>query len=182
MPTPPDFTNGTPLDASSLNAVGLWLVKTQTIGAGVSSVTVNTAFTADYDNYRVVVTGGTQSSSNSIVTMTLTASGVSSTANYYATFPFTAYTGGAFTILNTNNGAGWPYVAMSLNNGLSGAFDVYQPAIAAKTSFGGFTNRGDISGFVSGYHNASTSYDGFNLAINAGTMTGGIIRVYGYRN
>jgi hypothetical protein len=112
----------------------------------------------------------------------LKASGTASSANYYGTFPFTAYSGSAFTILNTNNGTGWPYVAMSLNSGLSGGFDVYQPFIAGKTSFGGFSNRGDISGFVSGYHNVSTAYDGFSLTINAGTMTGGTIRVYGYRN
>ena len=55
MPTPPDFTAYTSLAAASLNKVGLWLVKTQAVGSGVSSVTVSSCFSADYDNYLVTV-------------------------------------------------------------------------------------------------------------------------------
>jgi hypothetical protein len=182
MATPPTFSAGSVLTAAQMNQLGLFLIKTETIGATVTAVEIEDVFTSDFENYRVVVTGGTQTSANSILIMQLMSGGSPSVANYYATFPFTAYAGSSFTILNTNNGASWPYVAMSLNNGLSGAFDVYQPATSNKTSFGGFTNRGDISGFTSGYHNVSSAYDGFKLSINAGTMTGGIVRIYGYRN
>ena len=56
--TYPTFTNGQVLPASDLNAIGLWLVKSQTVGTGVSSVTVSNAFSADFDNYRIIYSGG----------------------------------------------------------------------------------------------------------------------------
>ena len=108
---------------------GLQLVKSQAVGTGVSSVTVTDAFSADYANYRIIVEGGTQSAVSPVVSFQLASGGVASTANYYATFIFTAYSGSTFNALNTNNGINWPYVAMSLNDGLSGAFDVYQTII-----------------------------------------------------
>ena len=54
--TYPVFATGDVLNASDMNAVGLWLVKTQTIGSGVGSVAVTGAFSADYDNYKIIVT------------------------------------------------------------------------------------------------------------------------------
>jgi hypothetical protein len=61
MATPPDFTTGAVLTAAQMNAVGLWLVKTQTVGSAVPDVTVTDAFSADYDNYKILYTGGTAS-------------------------------------------------------------------------------------------------------------------------
>jgi len=55
MATPPTFTNGTPLYQESLNAIGLWLVKSQTVGTGVSVQNVTSCFSADFDNYVVTV-------------------------------------------------------------------------------------------------------------------------------
>jgi hypothetical protein len=169
-------------NAPAQNPTGMELIKTQTIGTSVSSVNINNAFTDDYANYRIIIDGGTQTAVSPVISLQLTAAGTASTVNYYATFIFTFYSGTTMNILNTNNGANIPYVAMSLNDGLSGGFDVYQPKVAGKTSFGGFTNREDISGYVSGFHSPTTSYDGFVLILNSGTMTGGTIRVYGYRN
>jgi hypothetical protein len=40
MATPPDFSSGAVLTAAQMNSVGLWLVKTQTVGTTVSSVAV----------------------------------------------------------------------------------------------------------------------------------------------
>jgi hypothetical protein len=40
MATPPDFSSGAVLTAAQMNSVGLWLVKTQTVGTAVSSVAV----------------------------------------------------------------------------------------------------------------------------------------------
>ena len=37
MATPPDFSSGQVLTSSAMNSVGLWLVKTQTVGTAVSS-------------------------------------------------------------------------------------------------------------------------------------------------
>ena len=56
--TYPSFSAGEVFRAQDANAVGLWLVKSQTIGTGVSSVTVTDAFSADYDSYKIVISGG----------------------------------------------------------------------------------------------------------------------------
>jgi hypothetical protein len=39
----------------------LTLIKTQTIGTAVSSVTVTGAFSTTYDNYKIIVSGGVAS-------------------------------------------------------------------------------------------------------------------------
>jgi len=53
----PSFASGEVLTAADMNAVGLWLVKTQTVGTGVPSVVVTDAFSANYDNYLVTISG-----------------------------------------------------------------------------------------------------------------------------
>ena len=50
MATPPTFSSGSVLTAAQMNAVGLWLVKTQTVGTAVSSVSVTDVFSSNYDN------------------------------------------------------------------------------------------------------------------------------------
>ena len=57
----PVFASGDVLNASDMNAVGLWLVKTQTIGSAVSSVSVTNAFSSNYENYYITVSGGVAS-------------------------------------------------------------------------------------------------------------------------
>ena len=55
MATPPVFSAGAVLTAAQMNAVGLWEIKTQTIGTGVASFEVTGAFSSDYDNYKIVI-------------------------------------------------------------------------------------------------------------------------------
>jgi len=45
------------LSTSRANPVGLDLVKTQTVGTAVSSVTVSDAFSSSYDSYKIIATG-----------------------------------------------------------------------------------------------------------------------------
>jgi hypothetical protein len=54
MATPPDFTNGTPLDASSLNAVGLWRTAFTSFSSA-PTVEVQNCFNADFRNYKVFI-------------------------------------------------------------------------------------------------------------------------------
>ncbi len=54
MATPPDFTTGAVLTAAQMNAVGLWLVKTQTFTTQ-TNVDVTSVFTSDYENYIAIV-------------------------------------------------------------------------------------------------------------------------------
>jgi hypothetical protein len=180
--TYPVFASGDVLNASDMNAVGLWLVKTQTIGTGVSSVIVSDCFTTDYENYKIVISGGTQTSANGLLTMQLRTGGTTSATLYFNTFIYSPFTGGVLTA-NTNNGTGWAYIASALGNvGWSCSIDVLQPRIATYTSIIGGNSRGDLGGTVQGYHGVTTAYESAVFTVGAGTMTGGTIKVYGYRN
>lgn len=177
----PTFNNGDVLPASDLNAIGLWLVKSQTIGNGVTSVIVSDCFNSDFENYKIVISGGTQSAANGLLTMQLRTGGTTSATLYFNTFIYSPYTGGVLTA-NTNGGTGWAYVASALgNSGWTCSIDVLQPRVPAYTTILGSNARGDLGGTVQGYHGVFTAYESAVFTVGAGTMTGGTIQVYGYR-
>ena len=179
MATPPDFSSGAVLTAAQMNAVGLWLVKTQTIGSAVSSVSVTDAFSADYDNYKIIVSGGTASASSNL-NLRL---GASATA-YYGGLIFMAYTAGV-TSAGLNNGSSIPWVGSGEAAGLQVNLDLLNPFLAKVTTFNGSyagNATGSIAGNLNGFHNSAVSYSAFTLFPASGTLTGGTIRVYGYRN
>jgi len=157
----------------------LWLVKTQTIGTAVSSVTVTDAFSADYDNYRIVITTNSGSTSAAFF-LRLTGS---STAYYYSNIQnnFTASNGTE----KAQNATGWRIGSNDGTNGTYAILDVMRPNLA-QVSFMSFNGIfGDTSGtswYGGGMHNVASAYTGFEIFPNAGTFTGGTIRVYGYRN
>ena len=178
MATPPDFSSGAVLTAAQMNAVGLWLVKTQTIGTAVSSVTVTGAFSTDYENYLITVSGGANSINGSAFNLKLG----STTTGYYYSLSYSAYnttpaaTGGA----NVGN---WDYVGSGQTTGLNAVIELNSPFLSKGTSIrASIANSTFYAGNQAGYLNNSTSYTSFILATAVGTMTGGTIRVYGMRN
>ena len=163
---------------SAVNGLGLFIVKTQTIGTAVSSVTVTGAFSADYESYRIIVSGGT-ASSNAVSRMTLGASA----AGYYSSIQYASYAGVAGTV--AGNGIAYWNLGYGSLEGLSVCIDIHKPFIAEETWFGGSfvgVSAGSVQGAVGGYHNLGLSYSAFTITAGAGTFTGGTIRVYGYRN
>jgi hypothetical protein len=182
MPTPPDFTAYTPLAAASLNKVGLWLVKTQTVGSGVASVTVTGAFSSDYNNYFVTWTGGTGSVGGAQLRI---AFNVDTANNYYSniitqTAGLAAVNGQAFGAL-----VGFTVVGYVDTGDTSVSLTINNPNRTLNTNFyGSFNCLGGSSqvGTVGGWSIATGANTGFTLYPSSGTMTGGTIRVYGYRN
>jgi hypothetical protein len=177
--TYPVFTNGTVLPASDLNAIGLWLVKSQAVGSGVSSVTVTGAFSADYDNYRIIYSGGTSSGSGALL-LSLGAS----TTTYYNAAVYAAYSAGTVGSVSNNNALGyWNYVgAMDSTEGANMDIDLLNPFNSAKyTTFGGSLLVSNVAGSTGGVHKTNASYTSFILGVSTGTLTGGTISVYGYR-
>jgi hypothetical protein len=178
MATPPTFSSGAVLTAAQMNGVGLWLVKTQTVGTAVSSVSVTSAFSADYDNYLILLSGGTCSTNASIG---ITIGG--STTGYYG---FMSY-GEAST--STPLGAGRNNVAQMnwIGGGTTGQavharVEVINPFKASYTKFnGGAYQSGTGYGTMQGEHRVATSYTSFALIPDLGTITGGTIFVYGYK-
>lgn len=161
---------------------GLELVKTQTIGTTVSSVTVSDVFSATYENYRIIVSGGVGS----------TAAGVylqlgSSTTGYYSAQAYTLFSTDGIAYLRDNNGANWNSAGGAYTDGLAMDIDLIGPFATRKTGMA-MNSRIDYrtngAGVLvgNGFHNVSASYTSFVIAPTVGTITGGTIRVYGYRN
>jgi hypothetical protein len=178
--TYPTFNSGDVLTAAEMNAVGLWLVKTQTIGTAVSSVTVSDAFSANYDNYKIVVSGGVGSTSAAIG---LRLGG--STTGYYAGLVFMLYSAAATSAAGTNNGALWTYAGIGTTNSIAANIELFNPFNAKTTSISNSymdNSTAGAGGNNNGFHNSAVSYTAFTLVAGAGTLTGGTIRVYGMRN
>lgn len=179
MPVPV-FTVGEVLTAANMNKVGLWLLKTQTVGTAVSSVTVSNAFSADFQSYKVIYTGGAASSTGAL-NLKLGAS----TTTYYSAAVYAIYSSATVgNVVNNNTLAYW-YYAGSVNDvvGVNMNIDIHNPFDSTRyTTFGGPFMVTDVAGSVGGVHKTNASYTDFTLTPGAGTITGGTIRVYGYRN
>ena len=165
---------------NSLGAGGLTLISSTTIGSAVSSVTVSSAFSSTYDNYKIIVSGGA-ASGNSYLKLTL---GATTTGYYFAGF----YTAASWASGVTGYGAA-NVAALDAGGattlGLQSNIDVFAPNLAARTTFqfaySDIRTAGSWSSY-GGFLNDATQYTAFTLTINAGTMTGGTVKVYGYRN
>jgi hypothetical protein len=181
----PSFSSGEVLRAQDMNAVGLWLVKTQTIGTGVSSVQVNNAFNSDYENYKIIISGG-QSSTADNINLQLSVGGVASTVNYYGTMVWANIGSGAVSGAADNNTTKFSFAGAGAgaNNGAASMnFELLGPFQSIRTRLhNGQVAYSIVYGTYTGLHDVGASYDGFKLTPAGGTLTGGTIRVYGYRN
>ena len=166
--------------ADATQPPGLQLVKTQTVGSAVTSVEVTGAFSADFQSYKIIYTNGACSGSGPINFRL-----GSSTTTYFSAAAYTIYSNGAFgSVYNNNTGGFWYYAgAGNQDVGVTLNIDVHNPFDSTRyTSFGGPFMVTDVAGSVGGVHKTNASYSAFTLLVGTGTITGGTIRVYGYRN
>ena len=175
--TYPVFASGDVLNAADMNGVGLWLVKSQAVGTGVSSVTVTGAFSADYDAYRIIATGVSSTGTGSSASFQL--SGL--TSGYYATIIYSVYSPPAVNISTDNNAASWTFGGSFSSDGFVLDLDVINPFLARPTTLNNASYASHVAGAVNGKQTSSTSVTGFTVSTPGGTMTGGQISVYGYR-
>jgi hypothetical protein len=154
---------------------GLTFVKKQTIGTAVSSVTVTDAFSATYENYKIIINGGTPSTA-AFARLTL-----GSTATGY----YSGYNGNSFTNSyqsasdNNANFFGFAIFADS-DFGMSANVDLFNPFLSRRTlmNCNVITNLNSLQG--QGQLANNTSYTAFTITPASGTLTGGTIYVYGY--
>jgi hypothetical protein len=176
-------TLGSSVDTTLFTALGgaypgLRLVKKQTVGTAVSSVTVTNAFSATYDNYKIVWTGGASSVTGS---MRLALTGI--TAGYYAQVSYAAFGGGTWFVANNGNIAFFDWIGGTSTNGgivdmeLQNPFtNKFKTGTAVFNEFGTTANNG----LTRIYLPSTSSATGFSLSPASGTLTGGTIYVYGY--
>jgi hypothetical protein len=148
-----------------------------TIGTGVSSVTVQGAFSAAYDNYKILVSGGTSTvDENGFLTL-----GASNT-NYYGNLFYNVPTNSTPLLAADNNTAQFTYAWRTMTTGLDANIEVRVPFLAKPTRINGSWISSAAMGTYNGVHTPTTSYADFTIRPGSGTLTGGTIRIYGYNN
>ena len=198
MATPPDFTTGSVLTAAQMNAVGLWRITSCTVtsvggtaatasngvitvGTGNTSVTVSSAFSSDFDNYRIVYNNGTNSANGE-----LTLVFGSTNTGYYNTVVYGAWSNSPTALAaGSANSASFAFAGAADPDGNFLDLKVYNPNLARRTVIAGpFVGMDNdrVGGYTTGFLANTTTYTAFTIAASTGSMTGGTIRVYGYRN
>ena len=173
-------TLGSSIDTTLFTALGgaypgMRLVKTQAIGSAVGSVVVTGAFSATYGAYKIIIVGGVGSAAGSLQLQF-----GASTASYNGALPYITYSTNTQTNLSDNAAAAFRYIGATATNVLNFEVDVVNPFLAQPTTVRGNYSSATLGGQYTGYHNVATSYTGFTITPNSGTLTGGTIYVYGY--
>lgn len=175
------FTTGEVLTSADTNTYlansGLVFVKSQTIGNGVSSVTVTGAFSATYDNYRVIISNVTCSANQPGLRMQL-----GSTTTDYSWGGFDI----SYVLATLNASASSATTYWYIGNfgnatSMSSAIEIQRPFATQNTNYSATAGSTNWSVVQNGYLNNTTSYTAFTIFPSGGTITGGTIAVYGYR-
>ena len=182
MATPPVFTTGQVLTAAQMNAVGMWLVKTDTITSG-SSKEITACFTSDFKNYRIVLSNIVMSTT-AAVTMRM---GTTSTGTVYCYGGFYVVYGTAGANTEQSSAANQWLIGVVANasTATGGIIELESPQQALTTSFQSFGGDARTAGagarLFTGFINNSTQYTSFSLVGDGGaTFTSCDIAVYGY--
>ena len=173
------FTDNTTLPASDINSFlansGLVYIKSQTIANGVASVTVSSAFSSDYDNYQIVLSGGSAAASTNIA-MTFGAK----VTNYKSQLIYAAWNN-TTAALGSTVATSLVYAGNATTTGNYLVATVVTPFDATKnTLMFSSWNSPTETGTFTGQTADTVSYTAFTLTIPS-TFTGGTITVYGYR-
>ena len=159
---------------------GLELVKTQAIGTAVSGITVTNAFSSKYDNYRVVISGGTIATS---LTLSIRM-GATATGYYGGSIRVT--TASVSSAEGQSNATAYEVgIGAVGTNSPSMTLDILGPFTATKTTFfatsvNSIASAAGGARWNNGWLDNTTSYTDFTF-VNGGTITGGTVYVYGYK-
>jgi hypothetical protein len=167
-----------------MNAIGLWLVKTQTVSSGVATVSVNDCFSADYKTYRIIMElNGT--TAGAFARFRVRVGGADLTGSNYYRYGYT--TGFASALTSYNGGPETSFSAVGQWGGSlasTAIMDIYNPYATQRTGY--LVNTNDVGSGASynlnGVVDVTTSYTGFSVIASAGNFSGGTIRVFGYRD
>jgi hypothetical protein len=149
-----------------------------TMGSNNTAVTISNAFSSDYENYKIVYSGGV-ASTNLDITLRLG----SQTSAYFGAIFGARYDQSTTTALHTNNGAS---LIVGTGQVTTAAFnvEVLCPNISTRgtqISSSWLYRSSSLSYAVSiGECTATASFTAFTVATSTGSLTGGKIAVYGY--
>jgi hypothetical protein len=151
------------------------------IGSGNTAVVVSNAFSSLYSNYKIVISGSTCSTDGQGIKLLL--SGVTGN-NYFSYSLFQAWgvTAPSSSGYSSNN-SGLLCAFGGIFSDTNTSIELYSPNLSTRT---GLTYHGTSSTYYvsgSGLADSTVQSTGFTIDPDgAVTLTGGTIRVYGYRN
>ena len=174
------FTTGELLTAADTNTYlansGLVYVTKATFASGATSLTIANAFSATYDNYRIVLAGSTSSGNGPLgVQLGATATG------YKYSLVYATYATNAVAAACAANAASVLYLGQTFTDANLASFEINGPYLAGRTSFAGSYFDATNAGHVSAYLDNNTSYTSVTIATTGATMSGGTVTIYGYR-
>ena len=163
------------------SASGLTLIKSQTVGSGVSSVEITDAFSSTYDNY-FITASGVDGSINTNAQLTFG----NTTTGYYWGLVYCSFTSSTAVGSAGANQASFPNaMGYASSNGCNLHLNVKSPNLADNTVVSWNMidpATGGLGLYGAGYLNNTTQYTSFKITPSGGTITGGTIKVYGYQN
>ena len=158
---------------------GLVFISSTTIGTSVTSITVSSAFSSTYNNYKIIVSGGSAAEDCSIFLQL-----GSTTSGYYGWSLEGSSSASTVTGTPRSNVDNFKSPFGGSTNGLSGIVELQGPNMAERTALYGQRIRLSTPGAViltNGFENSDTQHTAFTILSDT-AMTGGTIKVYGYAN
>jgi hypothetical protein len=175
IPTSVSSAGGT---AATLAANG-----TVTVGTSNTSIDIRGCFSSLYSSYRIVWSGIAASVGGNAMLGKCLVGGTATTAGFYGNTYYVANSAaGALTNATRVNTSYAEVGNITSTYTNAGFVDIQQP-FATSATYTSFSACDDFYWRIgTDILRNTTSYDGFQLSPTAGALTGGTIRVYGYRN
>ena len=157
-----------------------------TANSGAANVVVNGVFSSTYDSYRIAISNLTMSSTSAgtLIYLKMHDGTNPANSNYnlgWVRIDIAAVTLSAGSLNLANTGI---IIGAGTGDKFGTTFDVVNPNIASHTIFPQISAINVSTGYSyigAAMHQTSTAYTGFQLIPSSGTITGGVITVYGYR-
>jgi hypothetical protein len=162
---------------------GLVCVKAETAFTTASTVEIDNAFSSSYTNYKMFVRY--QNTTAADIFLRMRVGGVSASGSNYNAQTVTGSSTSALAYREVSQTSG--YVAAASNGAFwsSAEISIFSPYVAEPTVISSINNRSagaytaPVSNLFVANHTLSTSYDGVQILLSGGTITG-TYTVYGY--
>jgi hypothetical protein len=158
-------------------AFGLTQILSQTIGTGVSTVTVSSAFSTSFDAYKVIVTDFVNSAAPNIYVKFNNSAGFT----YQSVLTYFGYTSTVNVNQNLNASNLGIQIGLGATSSTSMEFDVLSPFLSRRTGVRSSSMQSSNPAISIGMDTNEASQTGFTITFSSGTITGGTVRVYGYK-
>ena len=179
--TYPVFASGDVLNASDMNAVGLWKVGSGTLSLTTTATNVTGVFSSNYKQYRLLLNTTARSTTNR-VDLRYIAGTTPAATGYYNAGIGSDYTANTVVYAQRSNND------ISLFGQLTTGFlmmslDIYNAnKTVATTHIGNYVDRDTGYAYsIGGVQTATTAFTGFQLFTSTGTATVEY-QVFGYQN